>query len=125
MTDNDQDMFDLAVDRDERREQQGYVTPAQARAFLQAAREMPTRSTRRHPPSVRSPAPISAPWIHQTQSDGGQPQRRRPLRTRRRHGSGRVVDVLLEAGVLPGQPRALLGGVARGSTHGAVTARRR
>ena len=35
-----QDMFDLAVDRESRRERQGYVTPAQARAFLQAAREI-------------------------------------------------------------------------------------
>ncbi len=30
----------------ERREQQGYVTPAQARAFLQSARELPTRTGR-------------------------------------------------------------------------------
>ena len=27
-------MFDLSADRDERREQQGYATPAEARAFL-------------------------------------------------------------------------------------------
>src|SRR4029079_1610569 len=33
--DGAQVMFDLAVDREGRREKQGYVTPAQARAFLQ------------------------------------------------------------------------------------------
>ncbi len=38
--DRDQVMFDLAVDREQRRENQGYVSPAQARAFLQMAREL-------------------------------------------------------------------------------------
>src|SRR5215510_3753127 len=38
LIDGDQAMFDLAVGRDQRREQQGYVTPAQASAFLQMSR---------------------------------------------------------------------------------------
>src|SRR5262249_25095569 len=38
--DRAQDMFDLSIDRDERREKHGYVTPAQARAFLHSARRM-------------------------------------------------------------------------------------
>jgi hypothetical protein len=33
-------MFDLALDRERRREQQGYVTPAQARAFLKTSRQL-------------------------------------------------------------------------------------
>ena len=40
LTDSDQRMFDLAAAREERREQQGYVTAADARAFLHAAREL-------------------------------------------------------------------------------------
>ena len=40
LSDPDQEMFDLAVDREGRREQQGFVPPAQARAFLQSAREI-------------------------------------------------------------------------------------
>ncbi len=36
----DQVMFDLAVDRERRREKQGYATPAQARAFLQMSRRL-------------------------------------------------------------------------------------
>jgi hypothetical protein len=40
LAEEDQVMFDLAVDREDRREKQGYVTPAQARAFLQMAREL-------------------------------------------------------------------------------------
>ena len=33
-------MFDLAIDREQRREKGGYVTPAQAGAFLQMARRL-------------------------------------------------------------------------------------
>ena len=40
LTDSEQRMFDLAAAREERREQQGYVTAADARAFLHAAREL-------------------------------------------------------------------------------------
>jgi len=39
LTDSDQRLFDLAAHRDERRQKLGYVTPAEARAFLHAARE--------------------------------------------------------------------------------------
>ena len=39
LSDPDQEMFDVAVDREGRREQQGFVPPAQARAFLRSARE--------------------------------------------------------------------------------------
>jgi len=35
----EQDMFDLAIERDQRREKQGYVSPAEARAFLQQSRQ--------------------------------------------------------------------------------------
>jgi hypothetical protein len=44
LAEEDQVMFDLAVDREVRREKQGYVTPAEARAFLQMARELGPRS---------------------------------------------------------------------------------
>ena len=40
LPEGDQAMFDLAVDREGRREKQGYVTPAQARAFLQMSWEL-------------------------------------------------------------------------------------
>src|SRR5262249_31413570 len=40
LDDEDQVMFDVALDREGRRERQGYVTPAQARAFLQMARDL-------------------------------------------------------------------------------------
>src|SRR5262249_33825699 len=40
LPEREQGMFDLAVDRERRREKQGYVTPAQARAYLQMSREL-------------------------------------------------------------------------------------
>ena len=46
LEDAEQDLFDLACDREARREQQGFVTPAQARAFLQEARHVPLESAR-------------------------------------------------------------------------------
>src|SRR5262249_9114934 len=40
LDDREQDMFDLSTERDARQERLGYATPAQARAFLQAARQI-------------------------------------------------------------------------------------
>src|SRR6185369_15280736 len=40
LTDREQGLVDLAFARDERREQQGYITSAQSRAFLQLARQV-------------------------------------------------------------------------------------
>jgi hypothetical protein len=40
LQDVEQDTFDLSADRDARREKQGYVTPAEARAFLQTGRQL-------------------------------------------------------------------------------------
>lgn len=43
LTANDQAMFDVALDREARGDAQGYVTPAQARAFLQSSRTLDLR----------------------------------------------------------------------------------
>jgi hypothetical protein len=40
----DQAMFDLALDREQRRDEQGYVPPAQARAYLEMSRQLRLRS---------------------------------------------------------------------------------
>ena len=68
LEDQDQDMFDLACEREARREQQGYVTPPQARAFLQAARtyrldaDQPTPSpvARAYFRAIEPPQPAAA-----------------------------------------------------------------
>ena len=59
LSDTEQDMFDLAIAREQRREQQGYLTPAQARAFLQSARQVDRSQTAAPPQS-----PIARAYFH-------------------------------------------------------------
>src|SRR5262245_57035711 len=115
LTDKEQDFFDLAFDREQRREKLGYVTPAQARAFLQAARQLqlgldapsgspvarayfravdstPLAETDASPASASLPAPSGPPPSSSDVVDA----------------TAAVFDVLIEAGVLTQQPRALL-----------------
>jgi hypothetical protein len=110
LIDTEQDLFDLAVDRDERREKQGYVTPAQARAFLQAARELQLD---------RGAAPLLSPIaqayfraIEWTEEPGAAAASEPPSENAEAAADAlsNVVDALLDAGVLPGQPRGLLAG---------------
>jgi hypothetical protein len=109
-------MFDLAFTRERRREQQGYMTPAQARAFLQmsrAVRSAPETTPRANPiarayfqalestpegdangGSLRLPSGSEAPSVPEDSGDA----------------INAIVDVLRDAGILPAQPRALLDG---------------
>jgi hypothetical protein len=89
--------FDLTVDRERRRETQGFVTPAQARAFLQSARQLPFGDSA--PPPLNPIARAYFQAIEWTPPPEGTSD-----------GVAAVVDALLEAGVLPQAPRALLGG---------------
>jgi uncharacterized protein DUF6178 len=112
LQDDDQDMFDLACDRETRREKQGYVTPAQARAFLQAARQLDVggpgdsaiarayfRAVELAPPGEGLPG----------EPDGVAPDAVAGVPAPLEAGvTAGVVDVLREAGVLAQQPQALL-----------------
>jgi hypothetical protein len=109
-----QDTFDLACDREARLERQGYVTPAQAQAFLRSARDtrldavQPPRSAIARayfraidPPPAADPAlpgdsgtlPVTSP----APDSEIEPDR-----------VAAVVEMLREAGVLTPPPRALL-----------------
>jgi hypothetical protein len=99
LEDSEQDIFDLACEREARREQQGYVTPAQGRAFMQAARHVQLESARPpHSPLARAhfrglePTP-GAHGDSVTVAPGAMAE---------------VVEVLREAGVLTEEPRGLL-----------------
>lgn len=103
LTDPEQDMLDLAIEREDRRDRQGYVTPAQARAFLQMARHVPLADAT---PPPRNPVADAyfrgIEWTAPVEDDApGVPD---PA------AFAAVVDVLVDAGVISQQPRALLDG---------------
>ena len=115
LTADAQTVFDLAVDRETRRDEQGYVTPAQARAFLQASRRL---DLRQGPPARDSitdayfrdlAARTAAP-----QDDGAHESPRGERADTSREcppeAVDAIVDLLRDAGVMPRTPRALLEG---------------
>jgi hypothetical protein len=115
LTDRDQTMFDLAFDRERRREKQGYVTPAQAQAFLQMARQLPLGPGDAMPPSN----PVARAYFRAMDpgaesdvagADTGAPQGSDSTRASddQRETVAAVVEVLRGAGIVPQQPRALL-----------------
>jgi hypothetical protein len=98
LTDRKQTMFNLALDRERRREKSGYVTPAQARGFLQMSRELQLGHDTTPPdhPIVRAYfREIEPPTVTDDDSAAA---------------TAAVIDVLLEEGVIAPQPRALLDG---------------
>jgi len=116
LAEGDQVMFDVAVDREGRRDKQGYVSPGQARAFLQMSRQLQLAS------DVMPPAnPIARAYFRslgESMEAGGHSEA--GLLTAGSEASpasedntaeavAAVYDVLLEAGVLEQAPRALLG----------------
>jgi hypothetical protein len=118
LTDREQDMFDLAFGREGRREKQGYVTPAQARAFLQMARQL---QLGKETTPLRNPVADAyfraIEWTAPVDADANPESRRLPTvsgsppaPTDCADAIAAVVDLLVEAGVLPQQPRALLDG---------------
>jgi Family of unknown function (DUF6178) len=117
LEDDEQDMFDLACEREARREKRGYVTPAQARAFLQGARQL--ELDRDSPP----PSPVAqayfralelAPPAKGEEARGPDGMLRESYADAapemEPHAIAEVVDVLREAGVLTASPRGLLEG---------------
>jgi hypothetical protein len=112
LDDDEQDLFDLSADREVRRERQGYVTPAQAHAFLKGGRELQLGGDRPAPSAI---ARAYFQTIESTLStDPG--AHHEPARAFIESGSpgpaadpSGVVEVLRDAGVLGAPPRALPG----------------
>jgi hypothetical protein len=93
LTTNEQAMFDVALDREARRDIEGYVTPAQARAFLQMSRHIDIRRgaalprdpiTRAHLRDIERAVSVEEPAAEAVAA---------------------IVDLLHEAGVIPQTPR--------------------
>jgi hypothetical protein len=114
LPDQEQVLSDLAFNRERRREQQGFVTPAQARAFLQMSRQVRLGHDTTPPSNPVAHAYFRAiEWA--TDADSG--SRRLPTASAAPSAPAdfadpvtAIVDVLLDAGILPQQPRALLDG---------------
>lgn len=113
LEDGEQQMFDLTADREVRRERQGYVTPAQARAFLKGGRDVRLTANRPGPSAIARAYFDTIASTRTTEADA----RYEALQALIESGhaapatldpSG-VVEVLRDAGVLGAQPRALLG----------------
>jgi len=103
LDDPDQAMFDLAVDRERRREQHGYVAPAQARAFLDMSRRGSARET--------APAgnPLARAYFHSlVEPVADEPAADGPGASAADVAA--VVEVLVDSGVLEPPVRALLEG---------------
>jgi hypothetical protein len=111
----DQAAFDLAYARERRREQQGYVSPAQARAFLESARTT-GRSGEAAPPG----GAVARAYFRAIDSTGAMEPRERGASSQSdsaetatsdalREAAAAVVEVLRESGIVPEPPRALLG----------------
>jgi hypothetical protein len=133
LSEGDQAMLDLAVDRERRREKQGYVTPAQARAFLQMSRELRLGIDAMPPANPLARAYFraidktittdahsasSASWLLAAGSEAP------PAPEDSAEAVAAVFEALLDAGILAQPPRALLGGSeARASRLGHIRTR--
>jgi hypothetical protein len=116
LDDRAQDLFDVAVDREHRREERGFVTPAQARAFLHDARRVQLKQLTPPPanPIVRAyfraiaatppPDPASGAGNGLLPEASGASETAEDTQA----AVGAVVELLRDAGVLNDQPRALL-----------------
>jgi hypothetical protein len=101
LTANAQAMFDVALDREERRHSQGYVTPAQARAFLQMSRQIDRRQN-------QMPARDPVSRAHAGDVERVEPAVETPVEAV--VALGAFLDLLNEAGVTPPARRPLLEG---------------
>ena len=112
----EQQLHDVALEREHRRSQKGYSTPADARAFLQMARQ-PRHQRPNAPPSTN---PLAAAYFRaadEAVASADLNTRPEPALEPSTRGDvpesiDAVVDLLTEAGLMPERPRALLEGPA-------------
>jgi Family of unknown function (DUF6178) len=133
LPEGDQVMFDLSVDREQRREKQGYVTPAQARAFLQMSRELRLWSDAMPPADplarayFRAVDETSTTDAHGASSASGflaAASEVPPAPEDSAEAVAAVFEVLLDAGILAQPSQALLSGSeARAPRLGHIRAR--
>jgi hypothetical protein len=121
LAEGDQAMLDLAVNREQRREKQGYVTPAQARAFLQMSRELRPGSEAMPPANplarayfrdideTRAADANSASREPTLLAAGSEAATNSPIPEDSAEAVAAVFEILSDAGIFVQPPRALLG----------------
>ncbi len=124
--DDEQVMFDAALGRERRRDAQGYVTPEEARAFLQMARHLPLGKATAPPANPLARAyfrSVASPPVTDSHSESKRlpsapnPDAEPPPESAHSIDDvAAIVGMLQEAGVLPEPPRALLGDAPAGAT---------
>ena len=104
----EQHLHDVAIEREHRRSRHGYTTPADARAFLQMARQPRAASAPAAPIAIN---PIALAYFRAVEGEAEAP----PHDATDDSGDAdipttieAVVELLAEAGVMPHRPRALL-----------------
>lgn len=117
LTTPEQVMYDLSSGRGQRRERQGYAAPDEARAFLDAARRLDVSRLKAPPgspmatayfrslddePAARAAAQAESPAAHAHTPPEATPIEAAAL------AEPSLADVLVDEGILPPPPRALL-----------------
>jgi len=113
MDDSEQALFDLAVAREHRQEQLGYVAAEQARAFLQSSRQshFERENTLRPSPIATAYMRVAGAPERQTEAEDTRSESADPSPDPAPSDVAAFIDLLRDAGVLPDRPRALLGAV--------------
>jgi hypothetical protein len=116
----EQQLHDVAIERERRRSRQGYATAADARAFLQMARQPQTMPRTPNASASTPTAPIAINPIATAYFRAVEEQEEEePAFAKAPAGQGRgddeiiasvdaVIELLAEAGMMPERPRALL-----------------
>ena len=99
----EQHLHDVAIDRERRRSRRGYATPADARAFLQTARQ----------PAPLAINPVAMAYFRAAEDEADAEHHEVTEVAARRNDDmppsiDAVLELLAEAGVMPDRPRALL-----------------
>ena len=111
LADPDQAMFDVAFDREQRRDEQGFVTVPQARVFLEMSRQLRLGSGTMPPANPVASAHLRSLGQTTTAHNAppSAPASKEPVPSADPlPAAAALFEVLLEAGIIAQQPRALL-----------------